>query len=700
MIYRFGQYDLDPEIGELRKSGARVRLSGQPLEALTLLVSRKGALVTREELKELLWKQESFTDFDHGINTAIQHIRRALDDSAQTPRFIETLPRRGYHFVAPVETLEQDQRPVGDSNQRQRRLAVACVLAMAAVWAVMSGFGDRADPPRPLKFALAPGEDVHDPAISPDARYVAYVTFKREGALWIQDTASAKPRRIPGTEGALRPFWSPDSRTVGFGAGSSLWSVDVAGDGPPREICKLPVTYQGGTWSSNGEEILFSNGLFRVPAAGGVAVGSRSFEGRTGYYWDPEFLPVRNRSIALFHGMTPTDNRLAIVDVQLSDFSDLGRGRAPVYSPTGHIVYEDTGLVSRIWAQPFSLEKLATTGDRFLVAEGAFAPSVSDGGTLAYIDGDAGAIERLVWRDRSGGNQEVVSAPLPEARFVDLSPAGDSVTVAAVSGGNRRIWTVDLKTHGDQPLQFSFGEQTSIQNIPHWGPAGERIAYGEYHDGAASIWIKPTNGAKAVHAFSYSSGGVLSDFWGNGTREYLLIHAPAGPPGGPWNLQYGELLADGTATLRPLLDKIEIAVCGKISPDGQHVVYTGGEMVDGVARTGGVMVRTFPDGRGPWWVSRPGEQADQPRWSPLGDEILYVVGDQLVAAKVSTEPSFRVEAYEELFRSQGLVGHSMPMYDISPDGKRIILLDPVPLEDPTLRVSQNWYEEFRERKQE
>ena len=97
---RFGVFELDPAAGQLRKSGVSVPLSGQPLDVLLLLVRRPGEVVTREELKEALWPDETFVDFDNGVNSAIRRIRRALDDSPSSPRFLETLPKRGYRFIA------------------------------------------------------------------------------------------------------------------------------------------------------------------------------------------------------------------------------------------------------------------------------------------------------------------------------------------------------------------------------------------------------------------------------------------------------------------------------------------------------------------------------------------------------------------------------------------------------------------------
>ena len=103
---RFGAFELDPGTAELRKDGTRLRLPPQPLRILSLLASRSGQLVTREEIREQIWGSETFVDFEQGLNFAINRIRTVLGDDADNPRFIETLPRRGYRFVAPVERVE------------------------------------------------------------------------------------------------------------------------------------------------------------------------------------------------------------------------------------------------------------------------------------------------------------------------------------------------------------------------------------------------------------------------------------------------------------------------------------------------------------------------------------------------------------------------------------------------------------------
>ena len=103
LVYRFATYEADPATGELRKAGVRLRLPEQPFRVLIMLLERPGELVTREEIRQKLWPADTFVDFDHGLNTVINRLREALGDSASNPRFIETLARRGYRFLAPVE---------------------------------------------------------------------------------------------------------------------------------------------------------------------------------------------------------------------------------------------------------------------------------------------------------------------------------------------------------------------------------------------------------------------------------------------------------------------------------------------------------------------------------------------------------------------------------------------------------------------
>src|SRR5438128_8215016 len=112
-MVRFGIFELDLVVGELRKSGVRIRLQEQPLQVLAMLLERPGDVVTRDELRQKLWPADTFVDFDHSLNTAVNKIREALGDSASSPRFVETLARPGYRFIAPVQSAHSGPKDAG-----------------------------------------------------------------------------------------------------------------------------------------------------------------------------------------------------------------------------------------------------------------------------------------------------------------------------------------------------------------------------------------------------------------------------------------------------------------------------------------------------------------------------------------------------------------------------------------------------------
>jgi len=156
-IARFGVFELDFSTGELRKSGVRLRLQGQPIQVLTLLLERAGDVVTREELRQKLWASDTFVDFDHSLNTAINKVREALGDSAASPRFVETLARRGYRFIAPV------QIPAPITAEPSTGLKTApSNLAAADAGATTSAPGSRPEP-APAAAPLHPELEVPIP---------------------------------------------------------------------------------------------------------------------------------------------------------------------------------------------------------------------------------------------------------------------------------------------------------------------------------------------------------------------------------------------------------------------------------------------------------------------------------------------------------------------------------------------------------
>ncbi|MCP5118006.1 MAG: hypothetical protein GY953_44895, partial [bacterium] len=175
---RFGAFEADFQARELRKRGLRIRLQEHPFRLLAILLERPGEVVTREEIQKRLFPEDTFVEFDHSVNTAIQKIRQALGDSATHPRFVETLPRRGYRFVAPVEGILAEQPPPPAKHRRPVLVvvvvAVALLAAAALIAAMVAWFTARRTPKTPLTavpLTTYPGSEL-EPSFSPNGEEV------------------------------------------------------------------------------------------------------------------------------------------------------------------------------------------------------------------------------------------------------------------------------------------------------------------------------------------------------------------------------------------------------------------------------------------------------------------------------------------------------------------------------------------------
>ena len=522
-LIRFGVFEADVRAGELRKRGRGVKLEGKPFQVLAALLRRPGEVVTRDEIQRGLWSADTFVEFDHSLNTAVNKIRDALGDSAQNPTFIETLHRRGYRFIAPVEPdgelapggpggpAPEIQRDGGEQPAAGNRHRTVTVAAVAVLTGIALGIGSTLllRSPEPGQevprrtFSFAPGPNVGDPAISPDGRHIAYVAG-RQSTLWIQDLDEPEPREIEGTAGSVRPFWSPDSDFVGYVTASRrdpiIKKVSLHG-GRLATICRLP---EGGfrdvaaaTWSRDGHFVVVSGGLrglFSAPASGGKAGLLLKPPGQSA---QPHFLPTAGRrTIAFSTGPVFEEAAIVVHDLDTGQSETLVEGSSPVYSPSGHILHRPRGS-SDLWALPYSVKTLEPAGEPFLVAENAESASVANDGTLVYLDLRQ-RLQQLVWLDRAGKGLGSVGQPQPVIRYPSLSPDERLVAVAGVQlddleRGSLDIWIHDVDCSLSSRLTF---DSSSRDVLPLWSPKANEMLYSKQSSGASRMYVTPAAGSE------------------------------------------------------------------------------------------------------------------------------------------------------------------------------------------------------------
>src|ERR1700730_397940 len=221
--YRFGLFEVDARLGELRLDGVKTKIQEQPLQVLLKLLERPGDLVTRDELRAALWSSDTFVDFETGLNTAIKRLREVLGDSADQPKFIETLPRRGYRFIAALEGATETEKEVPPTaahvQWRSWLVVVAVALGVLAAVAAIEIRHMRTSkaPPLEIKRITATGNVKHA-AISGDGRYLAYVTIEkdRRPALWLEHLPSGTSTELlaHGPWDDILPRFSRDNNSV------------------------------------------------------------------------------------------------------------------------------------------------------------------------------------------------------------------------------------------------------------------------------------------------------------------------------------------------------------------------------------------------------------------------------------------------------------------------------------------------------
>ncbi len=595
---RFGIFEVDLAARELRRRGVRVRLQEQPFRVLEALLERPGEVVTREKLRERLWAKDEYVEFDASLNTAVQKIRQALGDSAENPKFIETLPRVDYRFL-PADVVSQQQP---SPQPRPAWRPAALVASALALLGLAAGFLWRPNPapsegfdPASLRLRRLTFDDglAYQPDISPDGRLVVYASDRAGNGdldIWLQQTSGGDPialTSLPGDE--LEPSFSPDGSQIAFrSAGTgSLYVVSALG-GTPRPIAgtgRRPRFSPDGSriayWV--GKEHMFGNRdsqIFWVPTAGGPPVN-------VGFGRSPVWSPDGSRLLCL-RGSGDWKG-WALLD---ADGGDTVRTRA-VES------LRDTGL----------------DDDPEIIGSDNFVPDRwLDDGRVLFAAGRRGALS--VWSlqvsPRTGealGEPRRLTRPSSEHR---TPSAADSRLVFADIRTNVDIWILPIADteprHFGDPYRATSNGATDDK--PSLSADGTLLAFRSERSGAPDVWTKDlgTGELKQLTSSDKAEGSIIAHR--NGRQIlYSLSHRIGGG-----RLAYSShAVATADNRVQPLCEN-----CGAISdwsPSGRFLIgYARSAAAEKAGMNGAVTLTDLQDGTARILFE------NQPEWRFAADE--------------------------------------------------------------------------------
>jgi serine/threonine-protein kinase len=751
---RFGVFEVDLRTGELRKQGLKIKLRDQPFQILLLLLAHPGEVVSRGELQKQLWPADTFVDFDRGLNKAVNHLRDALGDSAESPRFIETLPKRGYRFISPIdagnghplEPTPETQPELAAQPERWARAqppgsrgatrglkpklsaglpwaiaglsSVVALILVALIWRATLP----ADRPM-MRFSVDLGPEAirgraetgefYNPVISPDGTRLVFPAKVADGSeqLATRRLDQSTVTILLGTEGAVDPFFSPDGQWIGFFAGQKLKKMPLQGGGVVS-LCDNAGLGHGASWGEDGTIIasLDAYHLFRLPAIGGEpqVIGKPEQHGERTWRW-PQVLPGGEN--VLFTGAVAAS--AAAFDSANIEVLSLKSGRVKVvrrggsfgrYLPSGHLIYFRDGT---LYGVPFDLGRLETHGAPVPLLEAdSDRLSFSRTGILLYGAADRRAgVAPLAWLDSAGNSQRVVSPSISISRQAEtprLSPDGNRLALT-VAG--------DLSVHDfrrDTVTRLTF--DAARNRHPVWMPDAQHIVYCSdvpASDGEFAIWWIRSDGSSQpeklfgertpLQVSSISPDGRIVAFVRTGRVrgfEIWMLPLDLNDPDRPKSGKPEPFARESLSQVDPAF-----------SPDGRWIAYVS---TNGAGLGGQICVRPFPyaPSAGRWQVSESESGAKFPVWSRNRRELFYVNSDNriMVARYTATEHSFVPEKPRQwspapLFRP---TNNALWNLDIAPDGRRFVVLAPPELssaEPATVHATilLNFFDELRRR---
>lgn len=591
---------------------------------------------------------------------------------------------------ARIEIEQPDDEPDADavsgfrgSRARERWLlgslltvvTIFAVIQSARVWQQSSAVPLAPEMRLDISTPGAPGTAFADwsdlqrvawAAVSPNGFHVVYSMFS-DGALrlWLRSLDSTTVRALPGTESAVLPFWSADSRSVAFFADSQLKRVDIDG-GTLRTLAEAPFG-AGGAWNADGTILftpLFSGPIYRVSATGGEATAVTELASGDRVHQYPHFLPDGRHFLyvaagkggvrGIHVGALDGSSSRRLVDGEL----------AVLHPPSGHLFFLRQGT---LFSQPFDLGALALRETSAPFAEQVEVVSASPAGPLLYRQAPNQGRWQLAWLDRSGRQMGRIGAPLGDASIeTELSPDGRHAALSRRLNGNLDIWWLDTV----RGVLSRFTSDTAAESTLRWSPDAQRVVFASMKRGVYDLYSRSASDRDAEQMLLSSPDNKSVSDWSSDGR--FLLFRSVDPVTGHdlWALPL-----DQPATAFPVVRTKFTEGFGQFSPDGRWIAYQSNE-----SGRYEVYAQPFPGPGTQVPISTAG--GSQPRWGPDGRELFYLGLDRRLMA-VPIRPTadgkgLEVGAPQPLFTAP--VAEPVPLqsgyvlaYDVSPDGQRFLV---------------------------
>ena len=568
-------------------------------------------------------------------------------------------------------------------------IGLAALIAVAAV--IWSGrwLREGASALRVRKFHVPAKQLVLDretrPTISPDGEKIVFVAGD---SLWIQELNQLDARQLATSWRPTSLFWSPDSAFVAFVSENKLWKVPASGGGQPIALAAVGETGggAGGIWRPDGK-IVFSRssrstGLLEVSQDGGEMTSLIGpLEGDLDFH-EPAQLPGGRGYLLVVHRNEGPDNIAVLHGQTRKEILHLPGESLffPQYSRTGHIVFGRTGKSDGIWAVPFDATRLEKTGEPFLVAAGAFFPSVSEEGTLTFIRRIWSEPRQLVAVNRSGNVERAIGEPQPGLSHPVVAPDGRRVAVALGEAPRADLWVYDIERGGRTRLTFI---QRNL--IPTDWTARNRIEFFFSVPGLlqSEMFAQPADGSGEAEKLGEGSWASVSR-----TTPFTVFVRRNRAKETDLDLYYR---AAGDGTDKVFLERPGVQTAPQLSADSAYVAYHSNE-----SGRYEVYVKPFPGGAGQWQASFSG--GSDARWSSRGDKLWFrAFGNVLMEVEVQAAGTFALGEPREVFKGDPIAIDLTLGYTVLGNGERFIATRRVPDPDgstPSITVVQDWFGEF------